>query len=138
MFTNIIRHSLRNLRRQKAYVLINVIGLAVGIASSLIIALYVFHELSYDNFHENKDSIYRVILNGKIGEQELNVAATSSPMGSAMLDEFPEVLDFTRLNGWGDVLLKYDDKIFKDLKFIEVDSSFFNMHIKTQIFGKSS
>ena len=127
MFKNIIRHSLRNLRRQKAYVLINVIGLAVGIASSLIISLYVFHELSYDNFHENKESIYRVILNGKIGEQEVNVSATPTPMGSAILDEFPEIEDFTRLNIWGEILLKYDNEIFKDLEFVEVDSSFFSI-----------
>jgi putative ABC transport system permease protein len=70
MFKNLLKYSLRALSRQKAHVVINIIGLSVGMVCSMIIALFIIHELSYDKFNEKKDRIYRVILNGKMGGQE--------------------------------------------------------------------
>jgi len=67
MIKNIIKHSFRSFNRQKGYTTINILGLSIGIACSLLISLYVIFELSYDNFHEKSERIYRVILDGKIG-----------------------------------------------------------------------
>ena len=67
MFKNLLKYSLRALSRQKAHVVINIIGLSLGMVCSMIIALFIIQELSYDKFNEKKDRIYRVILNGKLG-----------------------------------------------------------------------
>jgi putative ABC transport system permease protein len=127
MIKNIIKHSIRALSRQKGYVLINIIGLSIGIACSLLISLYVINQLSYDQFHLKKDRIYRVNLHGKIGGQEAHVSSTASPVGPTMLSEFPEVENFTRYNTWGSTVIKYENQNFTEDHFVHVDSSFFNI-----------
>ncbi len=77
MFKNLIKYSLRSFKRQRAYIIINIFGLSIGIACSLLIALYVMNEVSYDKFNTKKDRIYRLILNGKIGGQEVTLASAS-------------------------------------------------------------
>ncbi len=126
MFMNQIKYSLRALSRQKSYVVINVIGLSVGLLCSLIIALFIINELSYDQYHENKDRIYRVILDGKIGGQEVTVYSTASPVGPAMVNEFPEVESFLRMNNWGETTLRYGEHYFTEDHFVEADSTFFD------------
>ena len=127
MIKNIFKHSIRSFRRQKTYLFINVLGLSIGIACSLLIALYVFFELSYDNFHEKKEQIHRVILDGKIGGQEIQGAFTASPIGPTMFKDFPEVEDYCRLNFQGETAIKYKDKHFLEKWHVEADSSFFNI-----------
>jgi len=126
MIKSLLKHSIRALRRQKSYVFINVLGLAIGIACSLIIALFIFNELSFDQYHEKKDRLYRVILHGKLGGQELQVTSTAAPIGPTMLNEFPEVEDFLRINGRGEVVITYEEKHFIEKYNIQADSSFFN------------
>jgi putative ABC transport system permease protein len=81
MLNNLIRHSLRSFKRQRAYIIINILGLSIGIACSLLIALYVINEASYDKFNTKKDRIFRAILNGKIGGQEITIATSAAVMG---------------------------------------------------------
>lgn len=126
MLKNLLKYSLRALSRQKAHVAINIIGLSVGMVCSLIIALFIIHELSYDKFNEHKDRIYRVILNGKLGGQEVKVTYTASPIGPTMKNEFPEVEDFLRMNNWDETIIRYGEKSFTEQHFIEADSSFFH------------
>ena len=126
MFRNLLLHSLRSFKRQRAYIIINVLGLSIGIACSLLIALYVLHEASYDRYNVKKERIYRLILNGKIGGQEITGAYTSAAMGPTMLREFPEIEDFLRLNRRGPTVVKYDNLTFTEEGLIEADSSFFN------------
>ena len=71
MLKNFIRYSLRSFKRQRSYIIINILGLSIGIACSLLIALFVINEASYDRFNVKKDRIFRLILNGKIGGQEI-------------------------------------------------------------------
>ena len=127
MIKRLFIHSFRALNRQKGYVFINLSGLSIGIACSLIIALFIIHELSYDKFNDKKDRIYRLILNGKIGGQELNVSSTASPIGPAMVKEFPEIEDYTRTNVWSETTIKYYDQSFTENGFVEADSSFFSI-----------
>jgi putative ABC transport system permease protein len=126
MFNNLIRHSLRSFKRQRAYLIINILGLSIGIACSLLIALYVINEASYDRYNVKKDRIFRLILNGKLGGQEITAAVTSVPMGPTMAKEFPEVEDFLRMNGRGPTVIAYNNQPFTEEHLIEVDSSFFN------------
>jgi len=126
MYKDLFRHSLRALSRQKSYVLINILGLATGIACSLIIALFIIHELSYDEYHVKKDRIFRVILNGKISGQEVRVTSTCAPLGPTMKEEFPEVENFLRINNWGETIIRNEDRFFTEEHFMEADSTFFD------------
>lgn len=127
MIKSLLKHSLRTLNRQKGYFLINIAGLSIGIACSLIIALFIIHELSFDQFNEKKDRIFRLVISGVIGEQELNVAITSSTVAPTMMREFPEVEDFTRISTPNESLVEYMGKKYFEKGFIESDSSFFNV-----------
>jgi putative ABC transport system permease protein len=126
MLTNLLKHSIRSFKRQRAYIIINVLGLSIGIACSLLIALYVINEASYDNFNTKKDRIFRAILNGKIGGQEVTAASSPAIMGSTLLKEFPEIEDFLRMNGNGPTVIEYNNQTFTEDHLVEADSSFFN------------
>jgi putative ABC transport system permease protein len=126
MLNNLIKHSLRSFKRQRAYIIINILGLSIGIACSLLIALYVINEASYDRFNVKKDRIYRLVLNGKLGGQEFIGAYTCAPIGPTMLREYPEVEDYLRMTGRGPTVVEYGDQTFTDDHVIEADSSFFN------------
>ena len=88
MYKELLKHSWRSLKKSKSYVLINILGLSIGIACSLTITLFVVHQLSYDQYHEKKDRIYRMVLDGKIGEQELTVSSTASIIGPTVKNDF--------------------------------------------------
>jgi len=126
MLKNLITYSLRSFKRQRSYIIINILGLSVGIACSLLIALFVINEASYDRYNTKKDRIFRLILNGKMGGQEITASATPSPMGPTLLNEFPEVEDFLRMNGRGPTIVEYENQTFTEEHLIEADSSFFN------------
>ena len=126
MFSNLFKYSLRSFNRQRSYIIINILGLSIGIACSLLIALFVINEASYDRFNVKKERIYRVVLNGKIGGQEFLGAATCAPIGPTMLREYPEVEDYLRMTGRGPTIVEYKDQTFTDDNVIEADSSFFN------------
>jgi putative ABC transport system permease protein len=126
MFNNLIKHSLRSFRRQRAYIVINILGLSIGIACSLLIALFVINEASFDRYNVKKDRIFRVILNGKIGGQEITGAYTPAIMGPTLPKEFPEVEDFLRMNNVGPTVVEFEKQTFTDNDIMEADSSFFN------------
>jgi putative ABC transport system permease protein len=128
MFRNLIKHSVRSFKRQRAYIIINILGLSIGIACSLLIALFVMNELSYDKFNTKKDRIYRMVLNGKLGGQEVTVAYSAAVVGPTMLKEVPEVEDFLRMNGVGPTTIEYNNQTFTEDNIIEADSSFFNFY----------
>jgi putative ABC transport system permease protein len=126
MFRNIFKVALRNIIRQKSYVFINISGLAIGIASSIIIILFVSSELSYDKFNLKRKQIYRLYLDGKIGESEIKGAWTASPTAKALKNEIPEVIDAVRMDNWNETILKIEDRSYVEQHFMLADSSFFN------------
>lgn len=126
MLSNLIKYSLRSFKRQRSYIIINILGLSIGIACSLLIAIFVINEASYDKYNEKKDRIYRLVLNGKIGGQEIVGAFTPAVMGPTMLEEFPEVDDFLRMTGSGPTIIEYEDRVFTEDHLVQADSSFFN------------
>ena len=127
MIGNYIRLALRHMIRQRSYVFINVVGLAIGLACSIIISLFVIYELGYDDYNEKKDRIWRLYLKGKLGETELEGAWTCSPAAPALKQDFPEIIDAVRLNTWGETVIKYKDRSFIEDGFMEADSTFFNI-----------
>lgn len=127
MFTNFIKIALRNIIKHRSYVIINVLGLSIGIACSILIMLFVLQELSYDKFNKKFERIYRVYLSGKIGTSEITGAWTASPTAGTFIQDFPEVEDAVRMDNWGEVVIKYEDKSFVEKHFMLADSSFFNI-----------
>ena len=128
MFNNLIKHSLRSFKRQRSYIVINITGLSIGIACSLLIALYLLYETSYDRFNVKKDRIFDIALNFRISGQELfTEAMTAYPVGATLMREFPEVEDFLRMKKmYGVETVTYDKQTYSEENIIEVDSSFFN------------
>jgi putative ABC transport system permease protein len=105
--------------------LINIGGLTLGLSCFMLIINFVQHELSYDDFHENSESLYRVNMVSKSSGNK--AAAIGPPMGPTMQAEFPEVESFVRLRHANDVLVTYEDVAFFEKKVFYVDSSFFNL-----------
>jgi putative ABC transport system permease protein len=126
MFRNLLKHSISSFKRQRSYIIINILGLSIGIACSLLIALYVINEASYDQYNVKKDRIFRTILNGKIGGQEVTASSSPAIMGPTMVKEIPEIEDFLRMNGRGPTIIEYNKQTFTEDHIIEADSSFFN------------
>ncbi len=127
MLMNYLSIAIRNLKKYKAFSFINIVGLAVGIACCIAIILYVQNELSYDKFNKNADQIYRVHLQGRINNNEINMAMSPAPMGAVIKHDFPEVIAYTRIRNFGSPVLRYENKVFSEERFYCVDSTFFNV-----------
>ncbi|UCC80450.1 MAG: ABC transporter permease [Candidatus Zixiibacteriota bacterium] len=127
MFKNFLFISFRNLTRNKTYSLINIAGLAVGIACCLMIMLWVQNEFSYDRFHENADRIYRLCIDGQIGGRTTRTPASNAPAGPAMVRDFPEVINSARIDVMPTIPVKYQDKIFFEENILWADNSLFDI-----------
>ena len=136
MLRNYFYSALRNLRKNRFYSFINVLGLAVGVAGFLLIAQYVVFERSYDRFHTEGDQIYRVQLDQYQNDELMLASAENYPgAGPALAAELPEVRDYTRLYNMGfknNVVITYEEAAdgpvaFKMERFMYADSSFFSV-----------
>ncbi len=129
MFKNYLTVAWRNILRSKAYSALNILGLAVGLAVFILIMLFVRTELSFDRYHANGRNIYRVVQ-----EQPGNVylgsnvfAVTPGPLAAAMVQDFPEVLKATRIDNWGNVLVRVGDKSFLEAEIHWTDPQTFEI-----------
>jgi putative ABC transport system permease protein len=127
MAGNNFKLALRHMWKHKSHVIINTLGLATGIAFFILIGLFVIHELSYDKFNEKGDRIYRLILDGKIGEQEILGSFTPAPMAAAFKEEIPDIVEAVRMDYWGETVIRYEDKTYIEDHFALADSTFFNI-----------
>jgi len=122
----LIKFSFRTLKRQGGYVAINILGLAIGMACSLVIALFIIHELSYDKYNEHRDQIYRLGIHGRFSGQESRMAYTAPPIGPAMAAEFPEVENVLRMYIWDETVIQIEDRYYTEDHLAMVDSTFFD------------
>lgn len=128
MIRNYLIIALRNLLRQKGYSIINISGLAIGLAAFILIVLFVKNELSYDKFHDKSDRIYRVSVNGIVAGDILNVAVSAAPTGEAMVRDIPEIINVTRVDEFSQTIyFSYNDKKFYQDGLLFVDSTFFDI-----------
>jgi putative ABC transport system permease protein len=100
MFKNYFITSMRSLMRSKGFSMINIIGLAVGLATFSLISIYVYHELSFDRYHKNADRIFRIVENLRTENEMLFQSTSSPPMGPRFLKDFPEVENYVRFQNW--------------------------------------
>jgi putative ABC transport system permease protein len=129
MFRNYLTTAWRNFRKHKSFSLINVAGLAVGMACFVLIMLYVQFELSFDRFHENVDRIYRVVAHqpGNVFLGTDHFAVTQAILGKTLQREFPEVLHATTLDDYNNVLFAAGDKSFYENEIILADPEIFEI-----------
>lgn len=131
MIKNFFKIALRNLIKQRVYSIINIVGLATGVASCLLIMLYVTHELSYDNFHPDGDRIYKVALERIYPTHRTNYAIIPHSYADVIEQDFPEVDKVLRMGGpANNVVVTYQEneeilKQFEESRIMAADSGFF-------------
>ncbi|MGB6864389.1 MAG: ABC transporter permease, partial [Candidatus Aminicenantaceae bacterium] len=97
MYRNYIKVAIRNLTKQKSFTFINVIGLSIGMTCFILIFLFVRFELSYDDFHDKADQIYRIAIERIYPDKVRFWGRTAFPIGRTFPDEYEEILHGTRL-----------------------------------------
>ncbi len=127
MLKNYLKIAVRNFVKHLGFSFINVFGLAVGIATCLLIILFVRDETSFDKHNVKYDRIHRIGLRGYVNNSTFNGVVTPSPMAKALVAEFPEVEAATRLINFGFPVFRYGDKVFSEERIFWVDAAFFNV-----------
>jgi len=127
MFKNFLKIAFRNIQRHKNYSFINIFGLAIGLASFLLIMLWVLDELSYDRFHENAAHLYRVEQDQHYSGGVFHVNVTPYPMAEGLKAEIPEVRYATPYPFTGTILLRYGEKSFFERGTRAVTEDFLHM-----------
>lgn len=136
MIKNYFLIALRYALRNKAYTLINLFGLAIGLTSSIMILLFVADEISFDRHNEHFSEIYRICIRGKIQGNEVVAALSNAAIGATLKNDFPDVEEFTRLYTFsGDPKVRYEDRVFIEENFYYVDSTFLNVFTAPVIYG---
>ncbi|QNL21802.1 ABC transporter permease [Hyphobacterium sp. CCMP332] len=132
MLKNILITAWRNTIRDKGYSLLNLLGLSVSIIASLLLVLYINHELSYENFHEKRDRIFRIVSHFQERDDEFSWASTQPPLGKQIKADYPEIEEYVRLNGIGNnTKLKIGNKVYNEDDLILADSTYFDIFSHT-------
>jgi len=125
MVRNYITTALRNILKHKGFSAINITGLAIGVASCLLILLFVHSEMRYDSFHEKAQRIYRIGFTFNVGTNQFDSALGPCPLAAALTGEFPEVESaariFARQSRGGDVFVRFGEKRYKESRFLWTD-----------------
>lgn len=127
MAKNFIIGIFRGILRDKIYLVLNVLGLALGIGGSILLLLYVRYELSYDDFHNNSERIYRINCYAKLEGRELSASVTAPPQARAFMEEYPEIEDATRYYSPSDQKITVDAVTYHEKNFFYADSNFLQM-----------
>jgi len=128
MIKNYFKIAWRNLIRNRVSSIINISGLAIGLACVLLIGMYVKDELSYDRFFKDADRIYRVNTHEKMGDDEFTAGHTPPPVGAALVNNFPDVESYTRIFRPGDEIIHFVNNgqrnSLTEKNILSVDSNF--------------
>lgn len=127
MFRHFLTLMLRQIRKEKFYMLVKVLGLSIGMAASLLMLLYIYQQYNFDTFHQDKDQIYQLITETRREGLVENLAVGTAAMGESLLEEFPEIVDMTRFSMHGEAYFEYEGqvKLLKDIQY--ADPSLFSM-----------
>jgi len=128
MIKNYFKIAWRNLIRGKSFSLINITGLAAGMAGAILILLWLANEISFDNFHSNKDNLYEVYgLTANTDGHPNAIPVVSQPLGPALKQNYPEVEAATRVKDINSFLFSVNNKSFTGVAASFVDPSFLQM-----------
>jgi len=127
MIKNYLKIALRNIVKHKGISFINIAGLAIGLACSILILLFVSHDLSYDKFHEKADRIHRLAVRASIGDTKIHQTYSSSETFRRLLVDFPEVEMGVKFLTLGRTPVILNEQTFYESKFYAVDDTFFQI-----------
>ncbi len=127
MIRNYILIAWRNLIRYRFFTLINITGLAIGLAACWILGLYVYHETSYDKYFDKSERLYRVVNTASWSGGNLNLAPTSAPFGPVLAKDYEEVESMTRIVTDGNNTLETNGARFDIKSLFIADPSFFQL-----------
>jgi putative ABC transport system permease protein len=127
MFSNYIKIAFRQLGRQKLHNTINIVGLAIGLAVTLVISLYVVQEFSYDKFHVKKDRIHLLPMTWKFGSTQISIAGSTSGAGPLMKELFnKEIETYVRICGYS-MIFNHNNVPVEEPELVGADSTFFDV-----------
>jgi len=139
MFRNYLVSFFRQARRNKVFAILNLLGLSVGMAAFVLLIQYVLYEHSYDDFHENRDQIYRVRYDAyRYGNRMFACAAAVPAVGPAMKDHFPEVVDYCWAFPTSGILTNDENISYRERKIQIVTPSFLTVFDWNVVRGDSS
>ena len=139
MLKNYLKIAIRSLSKNKLFTVINLSGLAIGMASFFAIMLFVGYENSYDKFYEKHNDIYRVYMDyTEKGEFVAGDAQTYNLCGPTIIENIPEVLDYTRFYPLSGTSFEIENQAFETEKGYLADQSFFNMYQPRVLVGDAT
>jgi len=138
MFANYLRTALRSIRRHRVHTFLNVIGLSIGMACTIVIVQWVRFEFSFDRYHANADRIYRLATNFNLGTLQGKAAITDHPSGPTLQRYFAEIEKAVRFRDvWGTSVLQYGDRTFSENRLLFADAAVFEVFSFPLIQGDS-
>jgi len=135
MFGNYLKTAARNILKHRGFTLINIVGLALGMACCILILLYVFDEAGFDRFHENADNIYRVIAEIPLSGNPISLAISPPVLAPDLKETFPDIVDAARFRTWRPLLTEHEEKKFVDHRLYLADPSFFEIFTFPFVYG---
>lgn len=135
MFNQLITSFFRSLRKDKGYSTINVLGFTIGMASFILIVLFVLFELSYDRFYEKSDRTYRLCIQARIGDTWIDQTYSSARNFTELRERFPEIEEGVKIVNLTDVVLKIGDRFFTEPTMAFADSTYFNVFDRQLNYG---
>lgn len=135
MFDNYLKSAIRSITKNKFYSVLNAIGLAIGISAFIFIFLYVRNEVTYDQYHEKADRIFRIESDFTISQKHDQFAIVPIPMAPAMKLEIPGIEAFCRFDEVGNSLFRHGDKEFYEENFFFADSTVFDVFTYNLLLG---
>jgi putative ABC transport system permease protein len=127
MLKNYVIVAFRNIRKKLGFSVINISGLAIAMASFILIALWVLDEFSYNSFNKNSDRIFGVVNDQYFNDEKWYVSSTPALLAPALKEEFPEVVRATRYQNAGEVLISFNNNSFFEKGMRYVDPDFFEI-----------
>jgi putative ABC transport system permease protein len=132
MLKNMLKVAIRNAISNKQFTILNILGLSIGITASLMIALYVQDEISYDSFHKDADQVYRINQPLIWGDWDTEFGSTGPNVAVALKEDIPEFTQVTRIHDSGENLVTYqplngDPVSFKEAKVYAAEDNFFEL-----------
>jgi putative ABC transport system permease protein len=138
MIRNYLLIAWRNLRSQPFLSFLNIFGLALGLASCLLITLYVVDELSYDRFHEKADRIYRINVDATFGGTEQSLTQVGDPMGETLKKDYPQVEEYVRFYDVnGSKIVRKGNESIDEHRSVFADPTLFNVFTLPALFGNT-
>ena len=123
MLKNYLKIALQNIKRHKGFTFINMVGLSISIACIILILLYMYHEISFDDYHEDADRIYRVAMN--LGENE--TARISGPLAATLMSDYPEVKYAAGIFRMERPVVRHKDNKFYETRIVLANSDIFKI-----------